>query len=178
MALGTYGPGEHRAAFGEFTRDASALPPVQSHHQWAIILKIPPSQFVFASRTLAARILHAAVGLTTVWCLGCCAFEPLLGSVLGSEQSMVARCSADDDTSGPTVAASSGDYTATVSAVASGSDPVQALACVCLSCFAPVPAASNVAVIAAPVPRQPSVEPTTPASVDRKPLVPPPQTAL
>ena len=150
---------------------------MQSRQHGAIIPSIPPSQPLFPNRSAAARILYSAVALATVWCLGCCAFEPLLSSLLGPAQSMAVRCSGDAATNASAVASFYEDSAPAVSAFGSGSDSAQTV-CACTSCVAPAPMASTIARIAPLATQQPRAEASTPTSVEREPLHPPPQTAL
>jgi hypothetical protein len=128
-------------------------------------------------RPLVRYVLALLTALPTVWCLGCCAYEPLVESLLDGGAAPRIACEQDGMSgSGATGVSERGPgagQAAVVSVNASQQTPAQ-VECQCLSCIAPSPA-HVVALVLPPV--SPAVLPATitvPASVSRAPLVPPP----
>ena len=139
------------------------------------------------------RALRALVALVTVWCLGCSAFEPLLDHLAGVSAGVGMVCASDGGASerldvSPSSAESSGGAAAaalsspSVTSIAAPTDAPagqHAYECGCLSCHAVQLALAGVAPARpAHLERLQALEPGTPSSVSREPLVPPPQRAL
>jgi hypothetical protein len=124
------------------------------------------------------RLTGLLVAVVTVWCLGCGAFEPLLGLLTdgaatgmncGSEQ---ARGSVP--LKGATAAGEQGG-TGQTQIVASLGQHEQGVSCACGSCYSVSPLTLSLAL--EPVPTPHAISGTVPffESVKREPLVPPPQ---
>jgi hypothetical protein len=122
------------------------------------------------------RIGRAVTALVTVWCLGCSSFEPLLDSLLGAEGTGMMSC-ASEQMAQP----SAGEPTVASTGTPAGSPTLDLppagsrFSCACTSCQAPTPQAPIVAAVAEPMP---GIEPstlTTPLSVTRAPIAPPPE---
>jgi hypothetical protein len=129
------------------------------------------------------RALRALVALVTVWCLGCSAFEPLLDHLAGAPAGSEMICASDTGI-GERVEGSlpSAVPDAGLQARLTSSDvPAESHAyeCGCQSCHAVQLAFVAVAPATPALPaRLQTLEPTTPPSVSREPLVPPPQRDL
>lgn len=136
------------------------------------------------------RCSRALIGLVTLWCLGCSGYETLLGSMLGASAGVGMNCAsgatmADDPAvdrhvvdrtdagdADMSVGSSSDRAGLTVSAPADA----RGFDCGCGgSCHAPSPALVAVAAPVSPVPAVEPSPPSEPASVSRKPLLPPPE---
>ena len=124
------------------------------------------------------RLTGLLVGLVTVWCLGCGAFEPLLrfltdsaatGMNCGSEQAQSslpfkgAPVASEHEGSGQTQVVTSLDQ------------HEQGISCSCGFCYSASPLALSLAL--EPVPAPQAIPGTVPffESIEREPLVPPPQ---
>ena len=125
-----------------------------------------------------SRATRLFTALVTVWCLGCGAFEPLLANFRRAETGGM-NCAADqmrgpsseEGESGASAAGAAG-YGGAIEAVV---QPEPGYACSCVSCASVSPTAA-----ASPLEGSPPLKaiPQTLAfaeSVDREPLVPPPQ---
>jgi hypothetical protein len=146
-----------------------------------VISFVEPSRLLLLhSVSLLTRGMRATVAFTTVWCLGCCAFQPLVSRLLGASQGAPMVCAADEAATGQPGVQSSSDATAPTGSVAPSAamGSPDADGCACLSCYAPAPATTTMALVLPSVEAQPSLDPAAPVSVSREPLVPPPQTTL
>jgi hypothetical protein len=126
------------------------------------------------------RTLLVLVALLTVECLGCDAYELLLGRLLGGSTPAAMVC-ADDEPPASTIAPLGMGPASTVHEAAprgAGDATAAGCACGCQSCYAPSPAAVAAAAEPLPAPSVPATELATLASVAREPLVPPPQRTL
>jgi hypothetical protein len=122
--------------------------------------------------SLVIRFLLGLTALATVWCLGCSAFDPLLAALFpGAGATMVC---ASEGSGSSTLTRPVTDGGSGVIAAASH-EGAAATSCGCESCHAPVPTQLAAVVPALPLPHQPLGEPGVPPSIDRTPLVPPPQ---
>ena len=127
------------------------------------------------------RVLHALTALVTVWCLGCAAFDPLLDGLLGSRVGTGMLCASDSLRDVPTAATldlAREDGAQAVAAPAEGSVPRAGVVCGCQSCYATAPVLLAVAPDPLLPPSAPLFEPSLPTSIEREPLVPPPQRPL
>ena len=132
-----------------------------------------------SSRT--CRVLYGLTALVTVWCLGCAAFDPLLDGLFGPQVGAGMLCASDNSSylpSATTLSTAREDAPEATAAPADGSAPPSGLVCGCQSCYAPAPALFAVAPDPPPSPRALVFEPSAPASIEREPLVPPPQRTL
>jgi hypothetical protein len=122
----------------------------------------------------ASRVAHGFTAFVTAWCLGCSAFEPLLGAFAGDAARPGMVCTPKMDVSGTALdqMGGSGAWSAAVSNSESGS---RGFECGCQSCVAPAAIAPTLAAAPPPHPEVLSAPPTTPESVGHEPLVPPPQ---
>lgn len=132
------------------------------------------------------RVARAVTALATVWSLGCCGFEPLLGQLFAADTSTMSDCAA-----GAAAAQSAGETgaltrpsNANAALTADGSElppavvqPHQDTACGCATCVAPVPPLTDAPLGAPPAPTAVASALTRPVDVVRAPLVPPPQRA-
>lgn len=118
------------------------------------------------------RLLLGLTALATAWCLGCDAFDPLLAALF-PEGGATMVCASDGPASASVAQAGVGGGSA-VAAPASHNGGTAA-SCGCESCHAPVPTQLAVVVPAPSLPHQSVGEPGIPPSIDRTPLVPPPQ---
>jgi hypothetical protein len=118
------------------------------------------------------RFLLGLTALATVWCLGCSAFDPLL-AVLFPAAGPTMVCASEGSASN-TMTQPVADGGSAVVAPASH-DGGGAASCGCESCHAPVPTQLAVVVPTPSLPHHPMGEPGIPPSIDRTPLVPPPQ---
>jgi hypothetical protein len=122
------------------------------------------------------RLVWATTALITVWCLGCSAFDPLF-ALLGGSSTPPMLCASEGGAApdpGSAVAAASSNAP-TSSVAATSSMTARGETCGCQSCFAPQAERSPAHARAQSTPRVDRVEPTTPASVTRSPLLPPPE---
>ncbi|MEJ7810250.1 MAG: hypothetical protein WKG32_07495 [Gemmatimonadaceae bacterium] len=129
------------------------------------------------------RATRALTALVTVWCLGCSAFEPMFAALTGSLTVTSMVCASDGRPSDSTDIVTTLDVRTdalAVSAIFSGDEPPgPGYDCDCAgSCHAPSPPALAATPDRHPPPSVPSAEPTTLLSIEREPLVPPPQRAL
>ena len=120
-------------------------------------------------RSTLIRTLYAFTALVTVWCLGCDAFDPLLSSLAQSGTTFM-ECASE----GGAVTATHIEQEASVRDASPDDDELGA-ACDCQSCLAPAPAALVAAHVIPPLPDEPARSFSAPTSVEREPLVPPPQ---
>ena len=126
-------------------------------------------------------MLYGLTALVTVWCLGCAAFDPLLDALLGSRPGMGMRCASDGGSDVPTAATlnmAREDSLQVRADPSEGSEQTDGVVCGCQSCYAPAPALLPVALDPLPPPAALVFEPSAPASIEREPLVPPPQRPL
>lgn len=119
--------------------------------------------------SLPTRLARALVALITVWCLGCSGYEPLLDSLLGNADGGMSCAemvqSADHGAS------------ATSSAVGAATAQHDSFDCGCgQSCHASSPLSGTPRSVLDVVPAVASLEVSTPPSVTRAPLLPPPET--
>ena len=118
--------------------------------------------------SLPTRLTRALVALITVWCLGCSGYEPLLDSLLGNADGGMSCAemvqSADQSESA---------MSSQVAAVTAQHDSFD---CGCgQSCHASSPLIGAPRTIRDVVPMVASLEVSTPPSVTRAPLLPPPE---
>jgi hypothetical protein len=129
-----------------------------------------------------SRALRALTALVTVWCLGCSSFEPLLASLLGEEGVGGMACASESAIRGPRPGRSAGaanDGRLAVNAVAAlDTEAHRDFNCGCQSCIAMSLPALLVDAGPSVVPSVPASEPLTLVSIEREPLVPPPQRTL
>ncbi len=118
------------------------------------------------------RSLRSLTALVTVWCLGCSAFDPLIANLFPDSAGAMMVC-ASEAPSGGTSLQDSDRRATSVSAIADEGD--RGASCDCGSCYAPAPTALLSARPPSPVPQQSAAELGLPPSVERAPLVPPPQ---
>ncbi len=116
------------------------------------------------------RTLHVVTALVTVWCLGCAALDPLISTLGAQPRSALMDCASGRGA----VAGTNVGSEPVVRAPASGDEQGSA-SCDCQSCFAPAPAATVDAPSSSMTPDDLARVFTAPASVERAPLVPPPQ---
>jgi len=124
------------------------------------------------------RFVRVCTALVTVWCLGCGAFEPLVSSLAGTGNTGMS-CGSDET-------ASSAPYQRAGEANESTPEQIQTVAardqhqsgsysCGCESCYSSSPVTVSLGLHSL---RAPEAVPTTPAfpeSINRTPLLPPPQ---
>lgn len=128
-------------------------------------------------RTGLSRALAAFTALATSWCLGCSAFELLIDAATGGKDSSGMVCASEG---GHKVGAASSvmetaGATSTIHALPDEDGGATAMLCGCDGCFAPSPIAAALATIPSPPLVALPATLVTPPSVDRAPLVPPPQ---
>jgi hypothetical protein len=124
------------------------------------------------------RALRAFTALITVWCLGCSSFEPLLAELLGSAAGPEMVCASEGGTRGamsPGASSASSDVSTVSVGTSEEATSARGFTCDCQGCYAPSPALPAVALDALPALGQPHTEPAMPLSIEREPLVPPPQ---
>lgn len=123
------------------------------------------------------RIGRTVIAMTSVWCLGCSAFDPIVDHLLGSGASM--RCEGESAADESSTGMSSGaKTTASVDAGQDDRDPQTAVTCGCESCVAPAAAVSAPTFVVT-LPHAPlRFDLATPLSEAPQPLVPPPQSTL
>ncbi len=121
----------------------------------------PPSSLI--------RTLRALTALVTVWCLGCAALDPLISELAAQPGSALMDCASEG-----AVAAINVDEEPSVSAYAPDEKQSGAI-CDCQSCLAPAPTVVAAAPAAPPAPDDPARSFAAPTSIERAPLVPPPQ---
>jgi len=126
--------------------------------------------------SIALRLVRSMTALITVWCLGCSSYEPMLGALLGSVDSAGMSCDGkggmEDQTSSVPESSSDSPSTASVSASTNGSQ--HSFSCGCQSCQAASPSTLGVASTPFTPPRPPHSLFVNFLSVEREPLVPPP----
>lgn len=120
------------------------------------------------------RTLRSITGLLMVWCLGCSAYDPLIAALVPALDGRVMVCAADESAEMASVVMAADGAERAIGATADRQGESDAT-CGCDSCHAPAVALHAVAMPPAALPHQPSSEPGIPPSVDRTPLVPPPQ---
>jgi hypothetical protein len=127
--------------------------------------------------SLTTRMLRSLTALVTVWCLGCSAFDPLLQAMVGAPGARLMNCASESAvaTAAPSAGASARTSVVIAPATEGGTDA--GVSCGCDSCHAPAPSSLALTLPPAAVPQRASTDPTAPASVERSPLVPPPQAA-
>jgi len=114
------------------------------------------------------RLTRALVALITVWCLGCSGYEPLLDSLLGD---------ADGGMSCAEMVQSADQSATSASPVAAVTAQHDSFDCGCgQGCHASSPLSGTPRTIRDVVPTVASLEVSTPPSVTRAPLLPPPET--
>ncbi|MBI2795291.1 MAG: hypothetical protein HYX65_01120 [Gemmatimonadetes bacterium] len=120
-----------------------------------------------------SRIASLGTALMTTWCLACRAYEPLAEDLLGRTIEARAASAGDEDGS-RTSRVSAGD--ASVMGVIAATANAMAPDCACsiLCCHAD-PAHASAPLVAPPAPKATVLEVASLSSVDRAPLVPPPQ---
>jgi len=127
------------------------------------------------------RALRTLTALITVWCLGCSSFEPLLARLLGSAAGPGMVCASEVGTEGamrPSASAAAKDVSTVSVGASDEATSARGFACDCQGCYAPSPALPAVALDPLAAPGQSHSDPTAPLSIEREPLVPPPQSAL
>ncbi|HEU4996650.1 MAG TPA: hypothetical protein VFT29_17660 [Gemmatimonadaceae bacterium] len=124
----------------------------------------------------ATRTLRSITGLLMVWCLGCSAYDPLIAALVPALDGRVMVCAADESAEMAGVVMAADGIERAIGATADRQGESDAT-CGCDSCHAPAVALNAVILRPAALPHQPSSEPGIPPSVDRTPLVPPPQRA-
>ena len=118
--------------------------------------------------SLPTRLTRALVALVTVWCLGCSGYEPLLDSLLGN---------ADGGMSCAEMVQSA-EQSASSRAVSTVAAQHDSFDCGCgQGCHASSPVTGSPRTIRDVVPTVASLEVSTPPSVTRAPLLPPPERA-
>jgi hypothetical protein len=124
------------------------------------------------------RLTGLLVALVTVWCLGCGAFEPLLGFLTDSAAAGMNCGSEQTGGSLPlqgSAAESEHSGSRETQIVTSLDQHKESISCACGSCYSVSPHTLALALEASPAPQ--AVPGTAPffESVKREPLVPPPQ---
>jgi hypothetical protein len=130
------------------------------------MLMRPPSR--------VTRMLRCITGLLMVWCLGCSAYDPLIAALVPALDGRVMVCAADEPAEMASVVTAADGIERAIGAPSDQQGESDAT-CGCDSCHAPAVALHAVVMPPAALPHQPSSEPGIPPSVDRTPLVPPPQ---
>ena len=129
------------------------------------------------------RVLRALTGLVTVWCLGCSAYDPMVGFLFAGSSASVMNCVEDATPRGgpgtSTLAASPEHASPTPTIADAGASGVsRSFDCGCQSCTAPSVSSYVAQTMAAPTPSTPSLAISDLRSIEREPLVPPPQSLL
>jgi hypothetical protein len=109
-----------------------------------------------------------------VWCLGCSAYEPLLGALLGLTPNAIV-CADERMPDSGSAGVTASEETGVLGTTWQEADSDRDLECGCPSCIAPHRAfgAGDVATVTA---HEPIVlAPDLPTSIGTEPLVPPPQ---
>ena len=127
-------------------------------------------------RSALARFVHALTALVTVWCLGCSAFEPLVGGLLGGEVASEMTCGGDPAPAG-TASVQAADAGRGASIGAPASHDARGYDCGCQSCHAPSPRVASASIPRAAAASAESATARSFLSIEREPLVPPPQAA-
>ena len=133
--------------------------------------------YLYFTMRRATRHTHAARALTaviTVWCLGCRAFDPLIAALVPGPGGEKMVCAADARAGSIVATARVADSSPSVSEI-TDQNTQTGDSCGCDSCYAPAATAVALVLPAPAIPHQPSADPVAPPSVDRPPLVPPPQ---
>lgn len=117
------------------------------------------------------RVSRILTGVIAVWCLGCSAFDPIIGLLAGADASAVMLCGADEVR--PVTGPQSGPAIPSVSAASDATQPMSV--CDCQSCCAPAPISLMLAADRSTSPRIDPADIVAPLSLARQPLVPPPQ---
>lgn len=131
---------------------------------------------MLGSSSVALRVVRSITALITMWCLGCSSYEPMLSTLFASAGSAGMSCDGnggmEDVTSAAPSAPSDSPKETAISAAANGSQ--HSISCSCQSCHAASPTALGVAT-APPSPARPPLSTLVNfLSVEREPLVPPP----
>jgi hypothetical protein len=121
------------------------------------------------------RVLRTLTALSTVWCLGCNAFDPLIAGLFSEPGARMMVCASEESV--PTAVGQMAPLNQAPSVSVPAADPQgsEGATCGCSSCHAPVPTSFAVAAPLPPLPRQSPTDIIAPPSVERAPLVPPPQ---
>jgi hypothetical protein len=122
-------------------------------------------------RSLLSSSLALFTALSTVWCLGCCAYEPLVAALITGSAAQ-GRCAQDNMS-----IASTGNDASGQSGVVSSTETNQSTTqfeCQCLSCVAPPPAQAAASPLPPVHPQVAAGTATTPLSISHQPLVRPP----
>ena len=129
--------------------------------------------------TLFVRFMRVGIALVTVWCLGCGAFEPLVSSLLGMGSSRMS-CGSDLNAGSiayhraPTANERPGpEHGQTVGAMEQGE--AGNYSCACESCYSSSPVTISLELQSLVTPEAIPTTPSFPESVNRVPLLPPPQ---
>ena len=145
---------------------------------------------MFRHPSLLLRLTRAFVGLVTIWCLGCFAYEPIVDSLRGSgavsamdcgERRAIEAGRVENGSLGAGKAATSAGATSvdakSVGATSVGATPSESgFDCGCGGlCHAVSIPYQTLSVPQLIVPLVAHDQPTEPASVTRSPLLPPPQ---
>jgi hypothetical protein len=117
-----------------------------------------------------ARFFAVFTALVTTWCLGCSAFGPLIDALAGGAKGGGMVCGSE----GPPVA-SSGDGHSAVQEAPNGTTAAPGDDCSCLGCYAATPVLQLMTVRLVSPPAVAARDLDAFLSVDRSPLVPPPQ---
>jgi len=121
----------------------------------------------FARPSHAIRLITAVI---TVWCLGCSALDPLIASLFARPGSVFMTCGSED----ASFAETNETEPRTVRDAATD-EGTNGMTCGCQTCYAPAPAALATAPALPAAPDDPVSRYSAPLSVERAPLVPPPQ---
>jgi len=124
--------------------------------------------------TPATRLVRSLTALLTVWCLGCNAFDPLIGALVGDSGSRLMVC-ASEGSGAADIGASSGEGTAALTTATSDDGGREGVACGCDSCHATAATLVALATPSSPHPQQPPLVLAAPPGIELPPLVPPPQ---
>jgi hypothetical protein len=143
-------------------------------------------RFLRSSRT--ARSLCAVIAVMAVWNLGCVGFQPLFAGMIDTAGSAGMDCDAEGMLVAPAApsrvgqSVNAGGVERIGSAISDASIDHGAVghsvSCGCQSCHAPPSGLQAVAADGASLPLARALNPVTPPSASRAPLVPPPQAAL
>jgi hypothetical protein len=142
----------------------------------------------FLRSSCIARSLCAVIAVMSVWNLGCIGFQPLVAGMLGTAASAGMDCDAEGmlvapstpTRAHPSVNTGGVDRVSSVISAASTDHSAagHSVSCDCASCHAPPSDLHAVALDGASFPLARALDPVTPPSASRAPLVPPPQAAL
>ncbi|MGH7711527.1 MAG: hypothetical protein ACREOG_09585 [Gemmatimonadaceae bacterium] len=117
------------------------------------------------------RVLAALVNM---WCLGCQGFDPLIANLTVQPGSVMVRVS-EGGSLASVAAPTNRDEADSVRAPGSAETPHAGADCGCQGCHAPAPAALAAAPAPPSSPDDPPSDFSAPLSIERAPLVPPPQ---